>query len=94
MAQPLYGAIYCIAAESEAVAATITVEFRHCLFSNNLAILTTDDLFWPIATYILIVSKFDWFKILSTAIDVLPVLVSPIINSLCPCPIGTKLSIT
>lgn len=31
---------------------------------------------------------------MSKAIDVLPVLESPIINSLCPCPIGTKLSTT
>lgn len=50
--------------------------------------------FLSYSTYIQIVSLFFWFKIESIAIEVLPVFESPIINSLCPCPIGTKLSTT
>lgn len=46
------------------------------------------------STYIQIVSLPFWFNIASIAIDVFPVLESPIINSRCPCPIGTKLSTT
>lgn len=54
----------------------------------------TEDLFWPIATYMHMVSFLFWFNIVSMAIEVFPVLESPIINSLCPWPIGTKLSTT
>jgi hypothetical protein len=44
------------AADSDAVAATIIDDFKQSCFSKTLAILATNDLFWPIATYILKVS--------------------------------------
>ena len=50
--------------------------------------LATVDCFCPIATYIHITSLPFWLIIVSIAIAVLPVCLSPIINSLCPLPIG------
>ncbi len=53
----------------------------------------TVDSFWPIATYTQMTSPPFWFRIVSIAIAVLPVLRSPMISSRCPRPIGIMLSI-
>ena len=50
IAQPEYGAMYCIAAESAAAAATMIV-WSSAPFSSSLrTTLAIDDCFWPIAT--------------------------------------------
>ena len=56
MAQPVYGAMYCNAAESDAVLATITVFFiASASFSFAISLLTELAL-CPIATYTQITS--------------------------------------
>ena len=84
--------------------AATTIEYsRAPLSSNVLTICATVDLFCPTATYIqnnFLVSSLPalslvlfWFKNVSIAIAVLPVCLSPIINSLCPLPTGIRESI-
>ena len=60
---------------------------------NVLTSLAIVDAFCPIATYIQITSLPFWFMIVSVAIAVLPVCLSPMISSLCPRPIGNMESI-
>ena len=52
MAHPEYGAMYCIAAESDADAATIMVCFSASCSSSFLTTAAIEDAFCPIATYI------------------------------------------
>ena len=50
MVQPEYGAMYCIAADSEAEAAT-TMVYSMAPFSSSLrTTLAIDEFFWPMAT--------------------------------------------
>ena len=56
-------------------------------------ILATVDAFCPMATYTQITSLPFWLMIVSVAMDVLPVCLSPIISSLWPLPIGNMESI-
>ena len=97
----MYGAKNWSGAASEAVAATIVVYSMAPASSNVFSICLTVDLFCPIATYTqynFCFSSLDsliffWFIIASIATAVFPVCLSPIINSRCPRPIGTRLSI-
>ena len=50
MAQPEYGAIYCMAAESDAAALTMIVCSNAPSSSNFLTTLATEEFFWPTAT--------------------------------------------
>jgi len=100
MAHPEYGAKNYNGAASEAVAATTILCLRASWSDKVLTMFATVDLFCPIATYTLYknlplspVSKFlFWLIMVSIAIAVFPVYLSPMINSLCPLPIGTKQS--
>ncbi len=50
MAQPAYGAMYCMAADSDAVAATTIVCSMAPCSSSLRTTLVTDERFWPTAT--------------------------------------------
>src|SRR4249920_3764609 len=91
--QPEYGAMYCIAADSDAVAATTIV---YSMAPYSVSLLTTfliDDAFCPIATYTQMRSLPFWLMIVSIATAVLPVWRSPMMSSRWPRPIGTIASI-
>lgn len=90
IAHPEYGTKNYRGAASEAVAAIIIVYLSASCFFNSLYILATVDLFYPIATYIqynlslsiLLSFIYFWLIIVSIAMVVFPVYLSPIINSL------------
>ena len=98
MAHPEYGAKNCNGAGSEAVAATIIEYFNASLSLKVFTNCATVDLFWPTATYTQYNFFFSsvplftlaWLMIVSIAIAVFPVCLSPMINSLCPLPTGTN----
>src|SRR6185295_8747159 len=91
--QPEYGAMYCIAADSDAFAAT-TIVYAIAPFSSSLrTTLATVEAFCPHATYTQIRSLPFWLMIVSIATAVLPVWRSPMISSRWPRPIGTMESI-
>ena len=50
IAQPEYGAMYCIAADSDAVAATMIVCASAPFSSSLRTTFATVEFFWPIAT--------------------------------------------
>ena len=88
IAQPEYGAMYCIGAGSDAEATTTMVK---SMAPDSLSRWTTDatvDAFWPIATYTQMTPVPFWLIIVSTATAVLPIPRSPMISSRCPRPIG------
>ena len=81
IAQPEYGAMYCIGAGSEALAVTTIV---YSIAPAARSFSTTDatvDAFCPIATYTQITPCPFWFRIVSSAIAVLPVERSPMMSS-------------
>ena len=99
--QPVYGARNWSGAASLAVAATTVVYSIAPASSKVFTVWAIEDLFCPIPTYIQY-SFFDsssdsfivfWFIMVSIAIAVFPVCLSPIINSLWPLPTGIRLSI-
>ena len=70
------------------------IEFSKApLSSRTLITPATVESFCPIATYILMTPVPFWFRIVSIRIAVLPVCLSPIINSRWPRPIGIMESI-
>ena len=79
---PVYGARYCIAAASDAFAATIIVCPNPSNCSKVATVVATLPTFCPIATYMHTTSPPFWLIIVSIHIAVLPVVRSPIINSL------------
>ena len=85
--------MYCIAADSDADAATTMVYSIAPCSSSLRTTLAIVEAFWPIATYTQISSLPFWLMMVSTATAVLPVWRSPMINSRCPRPIGTMASI-
>src|SRR5690606_12466279 len=93
MVQPAYGAMYCIAAESEAVAATTMVYSIAPCSSSLRTTFAMVEAFWPIATLTQVRFLPFWLMIVSTATAVLPVWRSPMISSRWPRPIGTMESI-
>ncbi len=101
MVQPVNGARYCIGAGSDAVAA-ITMEYsRAPCSSSTFTNWATVERFWPIATYTQYSLIFSsgcafsgfWFRMVSSAIAVLPVWRSPMISSRWPRPTGISASI-
>src|SRR5919106_3027276 len=93
MVQPEYGAMYCIAADSEADAATTIVYAMAPCSSSLRTTLAMVEAFWPMATYTQNKSLPFWLMMVSTATAVLPVCRSPMISSRWPRPIGTIASI-
>ncbi len=80
--------MYCIAADSDAVAATTMVCARAPFSSSLRTTLATVEAFWPIATYTHLMPVPFWLMIASMASAVLPVWRSPMISSRWPRPIG------
>ncbi len=80
--------MYCMAADSEAVAATTTVWARAPFSSSLRTMLAMVEAFWPIATYTHLMPVPFWLITASMAIAVLPVWRSPMISSRWPRPIG------
>jgi len=86
--QPEYAATYCIAADSDAPAAT-TIVCAIAPFSSSLRTTLAIELaFWPIATYTHLMPVPFWLMMVSIAIAVLPVWRSPMISSRWPRPTG------
>src|SRR3546814_4260363 len=89
MVQPAYADRYCMAADSEAAAAT-TMVYSSAPYSSSLrTTLLMVDAFCPIATYTQVTSLPRWLMMVSTATAVFPVWRSPMISSRWPRPIGT-----
>src|SRR3569623_714086 len=87
--QPEYAATYCMAADSEAEAATTMVYSIAPFASSARTMFLIVDAFWPIATYTQVMFWPRWLMIVSTATADLPVWRSPMISSRWPRPIGT-----
>src|SRR3569623_2111039 len=87
--QPEYADTYCMAADSEAEAATTIVYSIAPLASSARTMFLIVDAFWPIATYTQVMFWPRWLMIVSTATADLPVWRSPMISSRWPRPIGT-----
>ncbi len=85
--------MYCIAADSEAVAATTMVYAIAPCSSSLRTTFAIVEAFWPIATYMQKRSLPFWLMMVSTATAVLPVWRSPMISSRWPRPTGTIASI-
>mmetsp|Transcript_105040 Transcript_105040/g.302248 ORF Transcript_105040/g.302248 Transcript_105040/m.302248 type:complete len:225 (+) Transcript_105040:552-1226(+) len=100
IAQPVYGARNCKGAASEAVAATIVVYFKQSFLRRISKSCATVERFWPTATYkqykwFLVSGDWFtdfWFKIVSMAMAVFPVCLSPMMSSRWPRPTGMRLS--
>src|SRR5580698_2595257 len=88
IAQPEYGAMYCIGAGSEADAFTMIVYSMAPDSRSFASTARTVDAFWPIATYTQMTPVPFWLMIVSRAMAVLPMPRSPIISSRWPRPIG------
>src|SRR5665213_1558480 len=85
--------MYCIAADSDADAATMIVYAIASCSSSLRTTLAMVDAFCPIATYTHVRSLPFWLMIVSIATAVLPVWRSPMISSRWPRPTGTIASI-
>src|SRR4051812_14310726 len=85
--------MYCIAADSEADAATTMVYDMAPCSSSLRTTFAIVEAFWPMATYTQKRSLPFWLMIVSTATAVLPVCRSPMMSSRWPRPIGTMASI-
>ena len=92
IAHPAYGAMYCRAAGSAAVAATMIVCSMAPRERSASTMPATIDAFCPMATYTQITSLPFWLMIASMARDSLPVPRSPMRSSRWPLPMGTMAS--
>ena len=97
MAQPAYGAMYCMGALVPAPAATTIVYSMAPFFFSVSTTPAIVDSFWPTATYTHTTASgvpqyFFWLMIASRHTAVLPVLRSPMTSSRWPRPTGIMLS--
>src|SRR5882672_10585347 len=87
--QPEYALMYCMAAGTDAEAATIIVWAMAPCSASLRTTLAMVDCFWPMATYTHLMPEDFWLMMVSMAIAVLPVWRSPMMSSRWPRPIGT-----